>query len=105
MVLNRPVAQRDEIRIQSLTTSLIREWQEPHAEHEPLIIEETGSSGGTLRHVYVVWSEWEDLSPLERSRIILRATEQVRGMEAAVDVTVAMGLIPQEAKTLGIEMS
>lgn len=91
-----------------LAQLLEAEWVSPHPQNtEPLIIEERPRQEAAPNHIYVVWSEWGDLSPLERSRILFTAYARKLGPEneAMVDeVTLAMGLTPDEAKVMNIEL-
>jgi len=90
-----------------LRERLEAEWNDPDPQGaEPIIIEESTRQGPTPIHLYVVWQEWDDLSPLERSRIILKAYEHHLGPANAAlvtDVTLAMGLTPAEARLMKIE--
>ena len=92
-----------------LTERLEAEWNNPQDERpgiEPVIIEESTRHSPVPIHLYVVWQEWSDLSPLERSRTILKAYERHLGHENAAqvtEVTLAMGLTPDEARLMKIE--
>lgn len=68
----------------------------------PLIIEEQIRRSNRI-HVTVLWDEWAAVSPEDRSRIILDAYERVRGAEAILTLTAALGLTHAEAKKLGVE--
>ena len=83
-----------------LRDELKTELQRPKQEGEPEIIIEHPSPGTT--HIYVIWSRWEDLDQVVRSRIILDAFTAVRGEDEAIQVTVSMGLTRAEADRLGI---
>jgi hypothetical protein len=85
---------------QELRNELQAEFAEPKDSGEPEIIIERPTPG-TI-HLYVIWSRWGDLEQVVRSRIILDAFEAVRGAEEVVQVTVSMGLTPEESKRLGI---
>lgn len=98
----KTVSQTDGERLLEL---LYQEWQAQRVgEGEPLIIEEAPRSGELPNHLYVVWSKWGDLTPIERSRLILQAYERYRGRDIATSVTLAMGLTPAEARQMGIEL-
>ena len=89
-----------------LAEILEAEWQNPQ-NAEPLIIEESPRQDAPPNHIYVVWQEWSDLTPLERSRVIFAAYAQKLGSigEAFLqEVTLAMGLTPSEAKAMNIEL-
>ncbi|MDQ2730731.1 MAG: hypothetical protein M3Y56_03650, partial [Armatimonadota bacterium] len=68
---------------------------------EPIIVEESGPNSPV--HLYVIWSDWAELNQQERSEIIMEAFEDVNGLENVLNVTVAMGLTPVEAKRMHIE--
>lgn len=100
-----PIQQRmySDPRASDLQARLVQEWTLPQADSvEPVIIEENAQFYQDLKHLYVVWSEWEGLNQRERSRIIMGAYGQVHASGAA-SITVAMGLTPQEADRLGVE--
>lgn len=86
-----------------MESRLVQEWSHPQNDSsEPVIIEESERQQ-VPSHLYVIWSEWRPLSQYERSKIILNAYEQVRGRSFALNVSVAMGLTPEEAQRMGIE--
>ena len=104
-----PVAQRvgmtERIKTEQLAERLLEEWRaQQTGEGEPLIIEEAPRRGERPNHLYVVWSEWGDLTPIERSKMILQAYEKYKGRDIASTVTLAMGLTPDEARRLNIEL-
>lgn len=103
-----PVAQRigtaERIKTEQLAERLLEEWRAPQAgEGEPLIIEEAPRRDERPNHLYVVWSEWSDLTPIERSKMILQAYEKYKGRDIANSVTLAMGLTPNEARLMKID--
>ncbi len=69
---------------------------------EPLIILEAQGQQ-TTTHLYVIWSEWAQLTQLERSEIALEAYGNVHGARGAINLRVALGLTPEEAQRMGIE--
>lgn len=86
-----------------LVDQLVDEWQRPRDDHsEPLILREYGR-GGALTHVYVVWSRWSTMDQAERGEIILDAAERVIGAQKVLEITIAMGLTPDEAQRMGIQ--
>lgn len=101
--INGPLTDRQA----QLQERLEAEWGDPDPQGaEPIIIEESTRQGPAPVHLYVVWQEWDDLSPLERSRIILKAYEHHLGPANAAlvtDVTLVMGLTPAEARLMKIE--
>ena len=69
---------------------------------EPIIVME--SQGQQVpNHLYIIWSEWGELTQLERSEIALEAYGQAKGRGVASNLRVALGLTPDEAKRMGIE--
>lgn len=103
-----PLAQRIQTQYNSLYEKLINEllseWRTPQSDHkEPVIIEEAPSRDERANHLYVIWSAWESLTPIERSKMILQAYEKYRGRDLALSITLAMGLTPQEASKLNLE--
>jgi hypothetical protein len=84
-----------------LERRLLEEWQATPSEYpRPDIVEET--DGAKTVHAFVVWDEWKDLSPEERSEIILSGYEDFYGEKQAQELSVAMGLTPDEAQALGM---
>jgi hypothetical protein len=76
------------------------EFCHPKESGEPEIIIERPTRGTT--HLYVIWARWDDMEQVVRSRIILDAFQAAKGDEEMVQVTVSMGLTPDEAKRIGI---
>ena len=96
--LNSTRSQEHEALVQELVT----EWNDPQSPHsEPVILEERGR-GNVLAHVYVVWSKWAHVDRVERSEIIMDAAERRLPVDQVLNITIAMGLTPDEAQRLGI---
>jgi hypothetical protein len=76
------------------------ELRQPTDNPEPVIIVERPHP--TTTHLFVIWSRFEGLEQIVRSRIILDAFSDVRGEREALNVTVSMGLTPAEAGRMGI---
>ncbi|MCK4342467.1 MAG: hypothetical protein KAY37_12175 [Phycisphaerae bacterium] len=90
-------------RADELRSRLLEEWREPNESHaEPIIIEENAVPSRPI-HIYVIWSDWAELSQRERSEIIMDTYQDLRGAEASLRVTVAMGLTPDDAQRLNIQ--
>ncbi len=86
-----------------LLEKLLIEWRATDSRaQQPVILEEREGPGKPV-HIYVIWDDWARLSGIERSEIIMDAYEQHYGHDAALDVTVAMGLTPVEADRMGIK--
>jgi hypothetical protein len=78
----------------------IRNPQEGMA--EPVIVLESQGQQAP-NHLYVIWSEWGQLTQLERSEIALEAYSEAKGVSSARNIRVALGLTPEEAARMGIE--
>jgi len=85
---------------EDLKNELLRELRTPQAVGEPDIIIQGAAPAGV--HLFVVWRRWAGLDQVVRSRIILDAYEEWRGEQEALQVTVSMGLLPEEARSMGI---
>ena len=70
--------------------------------NSPLIIEEQIRHSSRI-HVTVIWDQWMEVAPEDRSRIILDAYERVRGASSILNVSAALGLTRSDAKKLGVE--
>jgi hypothetical protein len=80
---------------------LAAEWIKPSRSDEPLILEERGRDK-KIEHVYVVWSKWHQVDRVERSEIIMDAAEKKLAPDEALNITIAMGLTPDEARRMGL---
>jgi hypothetical protein len=83
-----------------LENRLVRELEHPSEQGQPLVVEEPPEPAPVSRLV-VIW-DWAELGQQDRSEIVLRAYERVRGQEATLRITVAMGLASPEAERMGI---
>ena len=99
-VIERSLHRRDVASEQELRAALQGELRNPQESGQPEIIIDRPTPGTT--HLYVIWSRWNGLEQVVRSRIILDAFEATQGDEEALQVTVSMGLTPSEAERLGI---
>jgi len=70
----------------------------------PRIVEEMDRVSKTL-NVYVLWQEWESVTQQDRAEMILEAYEQTQGSAAVRRISIAMGLAPLEAQTLGLDLN
>ena len=94
-----------DVTYEQLLDRLKSEWGQPDPSvAEPIIIETVDRlrPQQVPTHLYVIWSEWEDLPSRRRSEMIMDAYESVKGRTWALNVTLAMGLTPEEAQRLGI---
>jgi hypothetical protein len=83
-----------------LRSQIEAELRTPSDNGEPVISIERPHPSTT--HLFVVWSRFEHVDQLVRSRIILDAFRAARGEQEALAVTVSMGLTPTEADRMGI---
>ncbi len=88
-----------------LLAILEQEWRRPDpSATEPVIIETSDvlRPQQTPTHLYVIWGAWRELAPRRRSEMIMDAYIAARGRAYALNVTLAMGVTPEEAEQLGI---
>ena len=71
-------------------------------EEYPKIIEEEVRLSDHF-HVTVIWDEWKDLSPEERSCVILDAYRRQLGEARMLQITLALGMTIEAAEKLGID--
>lgn len=91
--------------VADLKAKLVAEWNHPQiGSNRPVIVFEKPTKIRAGR-IYVIWNDWKTLNQIERSEIIMDAYEEMFGLESSLDVTVAMGLTPVEAKRMGIRFS
>jgi hypothetical protein len=88
---------------QQLIDRLVKEWKNPIANASQPVILEEHDSAKRLVHIYVVWDDWASLNAEERSNIILDAAQIVKSHNQSIDITVAMGLTPDEADRLRLD--
>ena len=87
----------------NLVDRLADEWRAPDATAaEPVILEEPDRLG-VVRHVYVVWDAWAQLSREVRAEIIMDAADRVKPRPTVSDITIAMGLTADEADRFQIK--
>lgn len=86
-----------------LRNELEAELRNAKTEGEPLIVIERPHPSTT--HLFVIWSKFDDLEQMVRSRLILDAYENVKGTVEAAKVTVSMGLTQVEAGRMGIKVA
>jgi len=92
----KPSPQAEELR-----ELLAREWRKPAKSGEPVILQRTGDATHST-HLIVVWAKWDSLTQEERSEIIMDAYQETHSPEQVLNVTVAMGLTPDEAEKMKI---
>lgn len=83
-----------------LVKALVKELVSPSGDSQPLILEQHLKAAKS-RHVHVIWGEWEGVADDQRSEIIVEAYTQAEG-SAAADISLAIGVTPQEALALGL---
>jgi len=99
-----PVKQFNPVRSsdhETLVRDLAAEWSRPAGAGEPVILEESDQKN-RLVHVYVVWSRWSSVDRVERSEIIMDAAAMKLPQDQVLNITVAMGLTPEEADDSGL---
>ncbi len=97
------ITQQTNPKLKSLEDRLVQEWISPQeTQGEPLIIEESERQQAP-ENLYVIWSEWAEISQYVRTRIILSAYERARGKNFALNVIDAMGFTAEEANRAGLE--
>ena len=88
--------------LKTMEDRLVQEWTNPQEDSaEPIIIEESEGRQAPA-NVYVIWSEWAEVSQYLRTKIILSAYERVKGGNLSLDVIDAMGFTAAEADRAGI---
>ena len=103
MSVERKIQPRNRKRPEQFVDRLYGEWKQPQDDRNaPLIIEEAPSALADVNHLYVIWEVWAEMTPFERSKVILQACERHRGRDFASSITLALGLTPAEADRLGI---
>ncbi len=91
-----------------LRQRLASEWRGEIStlETQPVLIEDKGKDNRfgmrPSTHLYVIWDQWQPLTPQERSEIIMDAYEDTHELADVTRVTVAMGLTDTEAQAAGI---
>ena len=68
---------------------------------QPVILEEQISATGS-RHVHVIWDKWQNISDEQRSRLIVDAYRRAEGENVASEITIAVGVTPEDALSLGL---
>ncbi len=87
---------------QAFEQQLVDELRNPQpGAAEPIIIMESQGQQ-TPTHLYIIWSEWGQLTQLERSEIVLEAYRAAKGTSSASNLRIALGLTPLEAERMGI---
>jgi hypothetical protein len=87
-------------RAQALVDDLVAVLRQASpTQGEPLIVENQIAQTKSV-HVVVIWDKWSDLSPSERSTIILDAYRKARRLQGST-ITVAMGLTTEGALRMG----
>ncbi len=81
---------------------LLDEWtRDDSANPEPIIFEERDGQR-RLEHVYVIWQAWDHVDRVERSEIIMDAAERKLPVDELLNISIAMGLTPAEARRMGM---
>ncbi len=88
-------------RYEKLVQKLATELTSPGGAPQPLIVERILRASDS-RHVHVIWDEWGDLDGEERSAVITQAYAKVEGEGKAANLSVALGLRPEDAILYGL---
>ena len=83
-----------------LFQSLLIEFRTPRETGEPYVIITTLHSLNI--QIFVIWSKWQGIEHVVRSRIIFDAFTEWKG-EIEAQVTFSIGVTPEEAIRMGIE--
>lgn len=87
--------------VETLAQQLAQELSSPGDQAQPLIIERH-IAGTRSRHIWVVWEGWRDLEAGERTAVITDAYGRSEGFDAADNISIAVGVLPEEAAALGL---
>jgi hypothetical protein len=99
----KPFVQSRSSNYVQLVGELYSEWAHPDPNAtEPIILEEHGERK-KLKNLYVIWSKWADLDHVERGEIIMDAAQRKLPPGDVIEISIAMGLTPQEAVHMGIK--
>ena len=85
-----------------LVRELAAEWISAKSDRTEPIIWIERSPLRVPSRVYVVWSQWRSIEHSRRSSIIMQAARRVLQPLESIGISLAMGLLPEEAKALGI---
>lgn len=87
----------------SLEARLQQELEAPSSDEntQPIILAEP-SEPAPISRLFVIWDDWAEISLQDRSEIIMNAYLRAKGQQAALRISVAMGLTLAEAKRMGI---
>ncbi|HTW93884.1 MAG TPA: hypothetical protein VMD30_03755 [Tepidisphaeraceae bacterium] len=86
-----------------LVKELAEEWSRKDSGNtEPKIFIER-TRDGKLAHVYVIWSKWDGREWGERSEIVMDAAQKALPEQEVLNITIAMGVTPDEARRMGIQ--
>ncbi len=88
----------------ALVRQLAAEWTMPNGGASEPIINIERDHSGLPAHVYVVWSQWSLIERIERSEIIMEAANFALQPSEVINITLAMGLTPEEAPLMGIQV-
>ncbi len=84
-----------------LLMTLEQEWKKPGESTEPILIEQPSGAEGYIR-LYVLWAKWQSIPQQQRSRIIMESYKKTHSLDDLLNVTIAMGLTPDEAREMGL---
>jgi len=92
----KPNPRREAALRRALVAEMERDDDASASKSAPVIYREESGTPERYTHWYVVWKKFEGIHNEDRSRIILDAVEAAFGRSAALKVTTAMGLVPDD---------
>jgi len=89
------------VRVRDLTNELAaRLGQADPARGEPLVVEDRIAKTRSI-HVIVIWDKWADLSPSDRSPVILDAYAKAKRLQGST-ITATIGVTGEESLRMGL---
>lgn len=80
----------------AIVAELRRPDDTPATPDGPVVYQEESGTPERYTRWYVIWKQFEGVDNENRSRVILDAVEEVFGRQAALRVSIAMGLTPED---------
>lgn len=91
---------REVSRTSTMVAKLSTLLRHPETSHGQPMINENSIPQTKSIHVVVIWDDWRNLSPTERSSVILQAYSKATRFSDS-NITVAMGLTAEESLRMG----
>jgi hypothetical protein len=80
----------------AIVAELRRPDDAPASPEGPVVYQEESGTPERYTRWYVIWKKFEGVDSENRSRVVLEAVEEVFGRQAALRVSIAMGLTPED---------